>query len=70
MVTVTLKLTVDTGNTTLTLLVPNFKLQGSAQEFKTLAIKSTNRTSFLPITGALESYEVICLKGTADSVLF
>ena len=70
MITVTLKLTVDTGNTTLTVLVPNFKLQGSAQEFKTIAIKSINRTSFLPITGALESYEVICLQGTADSVLF
>ena len=70
MVTVTLKLTVDTGNTTLALFVPNFKLQGSAQEFNTIAIKSTNHTSFLPITGALESYEVICLQGTADSVLF
>jgi hypothetical protein len=70
MVTVTLKLTVDTGNITLTVLVPDIKPEGSAQEFKTLAIITTNRTSFLPIKGALQSYEVICLQGTADSVLF
>ena len=70
MVTVTLKLTVDTGNITLTVLVPYIKLEGSAQEFKTIAIRTTNRTSFLPIKGALQSYEVICLQGTADSVLF
>lgn len=70
LVTVTLKLTVDTGNTTLTLLVPDIKLQGSAQEFKTIAIITTKRTAFLPIKGALEYYEVIDLQGTADSVLF
>jgi hypothetical protein len=69
MVTVTLKLTVDTGNVTLTILVPDFKLEGSAQEFKTIAIRTTKRTSFLPIKGALDSYEVIRLQGTADSVI-
>lgn len=70
MVTVTLKLTVDTGNTTLTLLVPDFKLEGSAQQFKTIAIITTKRTAFLPIKGAPECYEVINFHGTADNVLF
>ncbi len=70
MVTVTLKLTVDAGNTTLTLLVPDFKLEGSGQQFRTIAIITTKRTAFLPIKGALECYEVLDLQGTADSVQF
>ena len=70
MVTVTLKLIIDAGSTALTILVPDFKLEGSAQEFNTIAIRTTERTSFLPIKGALDSYEVIRLQGTAESVLF
>jgi len=70
MVTVTLVRTIDTGSTELTLLVPNFKPESSAPEFKTIAIVTTERTSFLPVNGALDSYEVINLQGTADSVVF
>ena len=69
MVTVTLVRTIDAGSTELTLLVPNFKPEGSAQEFKTIAIITTERTSFLPVKGALDSYEVIHLQGTAENVI-
>ena len=70
MVTVTLVRTIDFGNTVLTLLVPDFKPEVSAQEFNTIAIRTTERIPFLPIKGALDSYEVIRLQGTAESVLF
>ena len=70
LVTVALRMTVDTGGTALTLLVPAINLGGSAQEFKTIAVVTTTRISIpFPVKGASQSYEVINLQGTADNVI-
>lgn len=73
MVTVTLESIPDFRVTTLTLLLPAINLDGSAKEFKTIAIRTTSKTTIVGprlVKGALQSYEVINLKGTADSVVF
>jgi hypothetical protein len=73
LVTVTLETVTDLRTVTLTLLVPAINLDGSAKEFKTIAIRTTNKTtigggSF--VKGVVQFYEVIDLKGTANSVVF
>jgi hypothetical protein len=73
MVTVTLQIVPDVHVITLTLLVPDVKLEGSARSFKTIAILTTNKKPFagVPlIKGALQTYEVIELQGTASFVVF
>jgi hypothetical protein len=72
-VTVTLKSVPDLHVITLTLLVPSINLNGSAQEFKTIAIRTTSKTTIAGeslIKGAVQSYEVIDLQGTANSVMY
>jgi hypothetical protein len=69
MVTVTLLRTIDVGGTDMTLLVPAINIVGSAQEFKTIAIRTNYAGPIHPITKVLQSYEVIDLQGTADSVV-
>jgi hypothetical protein len=73
MVTVTLESVPDLRVTTLTLLVPAINLDGSAREFKTIAIRTTSKTTIGGprfAKGVLQFYEVIDLKGTANSVVF
>ena len=73
MVTVTLETVPDLRVVTLTLLVPAINLDGSAREFKTIAIRTTSRTTIggpRLVKGAVQSFEVIDLKGTANSVVF
>lgn len=73
MVTVTLESIPDLRVTTLTLLLPAINLDGSAKEFKTIAIRTTGKTTIggpRLVKGAVQSYEVIELKGTASSVVF
>jgi len=73
MVTVTLESIPDFRVTTLTLLLPAINLDGSAREFKTIAIRTTSKTTIGGprfAKGVLQYYEVIDLKGTANSVKF
>lgn len=73
MVTVTLESIPDLRVTTLTLLVPKINLDSSTTEFKTIAIQTTSKTTIAGeklVKGAVESYEVINLKGTAKSIVF
>lgn len=73
MVTVTFESVPDLRVTTLTLLVPTINLDGSAREFKTIAIRTTSKTTIGGprfAKGVLQFYEVIDLKGTANSVAF
>lgn len=73
LVTVTIKKTVDTGNTTFTLLIPRVNL-GNNNEVKveTKGITTTNRFSVIPLfnQGQKQTYTTINLKGTAQSVAF
>jgi hypothetical protein len=73
MITVILESVPDLRVTTLTLLLPPINLDGSAREFKTIAIRTTSKTTIggsSLVKGAVQSYEVIDLKGTASSVVF
>jgi hypothetical protein len=73
MVTVTLRMTIDDGNTKLTLFVPAINLDGSPRNFNTIAIRTTSKNNIVGpsiIKGALQSYVVIYLKGTASHVKF
>lgn len=71
-VTVTLRLTVDVGSTTFTLLVPKVALELNEQlPLQTVGVTSIHRTPFAPIIhGQLDSYNVIKLHGTATSRVF
>lgn len=71
-VTVTLESIPDLRVTTLTLLVPAINLNSSAKEFKTIAIRTTSKTTIIGksvVKGSVKSYEVINLKGTASRVI-
>ena len=73
MATVTLESIPDFHVMTLTLLVPAINLDGSSREFKTIAIRTTEKNTIggpRLIKGAVQSYELIDLKGTASSVVF
>lgn len=72
-VTVTLESIPDFRVITLTLLVPTINLDSSEREFKTIAIRTTSKTTIAGdrfVKGAVQSHEVIRLKGTASSVVF
>ena len=71
-VTVTLEAVPDLRVVTLTLLVPEINLDGSPREFETIAIRTTHKTTIGGpglIKGAVQSYEVIDLNGTARCVV-
>ncbi len=71
-VTVTLESVPDLHVITLTLLVPEIKLNGSEREFNTIAIKTTTKTTIAGdrfVKGASQSHEVIKLKGTASCIM-
>src|SRR5262249_14357312 len=72
-VTVTLTQTPDRDSLTLSLLVPTVNLMGSDQPVNTIALLTTHRTgSGGPqlVKGAVQSYEVLMLQGTARHVDF
>jgi hypothetical protein len=72
MVTVTLDSVPDFHVVTLTMLVPAINLDGSERNFKTIAIRTTSKTTIAGeslVKGAVQSYEVIDIKGTANSVM-
>lgn len=73
LVTVTIKKTVDTGNTTFTLLIPRVNLGNNIEaKVATKGIITTNRFSVIPQfnQGQQQTYTTINLRGTAQSVAF
>jgi len=71
-VTVTLKLTVDAGSTTFTLVVPRVAVSPNQHVgIKTLGITALHRTPLVPLKHAqLDSYAVTALRGSASSTPF
>lgn len=73
LVTVTTRMTVDSGSTTFTLLVPTVNLGPSDQaSIHTEGITTIHRFSIVPAfnQGQTESYTVMPLTGTASLVVF
>jgi hypothetical protein len=73
LVTVTVETVPDVRTVTLTLLVPTINTTGAATFFRTRAILTTKRTSIggpQLVKGALQSYRVLALSGTAQVVAF
>lgn len=73
MVTVTLESVLDDHETTLTLLVPTINLdeENCPEQFESIAVRTIKRTPFGgegAVEGAVQSYEVIPLNGTANYV--
>jgi hypothetical protein len=73
LVTVTLRMTVDTGSTTFTLVVP--KVQGDVNQsiqIETIGITTIHRLSPIPAfnRGQREVYSVADLRGTAAAIPF
>jgi hypothetical protein len=73
LVSVTIALTVDSGSTEFSFLIPQIEVagQGTQQAFETVGIKTVHKVSLGPQPpGVREKYEVHYLKGTAESVQF
>jgi hypothetical protein len=71
LVSVTIVKTIDTGSTSLTLLLPHVNLAGSTQQpIHTVAIIARHLFGVLPRTGAQELYKVEHLSGMARLVEF
>jgi hypothetical protein len=73
LVSVTIHMTVDTGSTTFTLLVPSVKLKGSSPaQIHTMGITTVHKFSVVPAfnLGQTELYTTTQLSGTAKSVAF
>ena len=74
LVTVTLRLTVDSGSTSFTLLVPNVNLSGPGVpvQITTEGITTVHRFSIAPslLRGQLELYTFTTLRGTAEFMPF
>jgi len=71
-VTVTLESVPDYQDIKLTLLVPVININGPATDFKTIAIRTTSKTTIIGenlVKGAVQSYEVIELQGTANKII-
>lgn len=74
LVSVTLILTIDTGSTTFTVLLPHVNLPdhlGAAAAIRTEGITTVHKFSIVPVfnLGQLEVYTVTPLHGTASSVI-
>jgi hypothetical protein len=73
LVTVTLRMTVDTGSTTFTLVVPNVEVEvNQSIQVETLGITTIHRLSPIPAfnRGQRETYSVTNLRGTASAIPF
>ena len=73
LVSVTLRMTVDVGSTTLSVLIPRMRISTTgAYAVHTECITTVHNTSFAPQTlqGQLDHYTVTSLRGTAQAVAF
>ena len=72
LVSVTTHLTIDTGSTSLSVLIPAITLTGAADQkkFTTEAIVTSHSgPNSVPVTGVHESYQFIPMKGNASFVM-
>ncbi len=71
LVSVTIRLTVDTGGTTFSLLLPRVNIPGEQSvPLQTDGITTLHRFSILPLSGQLDFYTVTRLHGSAARVFF
>ncbi|QBR71375.1 hypothetical protein CU048_08875 [Beijerinckiaceae bacterium] len=72
LVSVTINLTVDSGSTTFTLVVPSVNLRGTESvQIETVGITTLHKTSIIgPPNGQTDFYTVQALRGTAAKVAF
>lgn len=73
LVTISVRKTVDTGSTTLTVLLPRVVLDATnATPVHTYAIRTVHRFSVIPAfnTGQRDLYEILPLTGHASAVMF
>ena len=71
LVSVTIRLTVDTGGTTFSLLLPRVNIPGEQSvPVETVGITTLHRFSVLPINGQRDFYTVTRLQGSASRVFF
>ena len=68
---VTIRMTVDTGGNHFSVLLPRVNIPGEQSvPIQTLGVTTLHRFSIVPITGQLDFYTVTRLKGTAARVFF
>lgn len=71
LVSVTIRMTVDTGGTTFSLMLPRVNIPGEQSvPIQTDGITTLHRFSILPISGQLDFYTVTRLHGSAARVFF
>lgn len=71
LVSVTIRMTVDTGGTTFSLLLPRVNIPGEQSvPIQTDGITTLHRFSILPLSGQLDFYTVTRLHGSAARVFF
>ncbi len=71
LVSVTIRMTVDTGGTTFSLLLPRVNIPGEQTvPVETVGITTLHRFSVLPINGQRDFYTVTRLQGSASRVFF
>lgn len=72
LVTVTLETVPDSNTWTLTLPIPEFRLDGNESQCSTVAIVTTHLGSIAPptLTGQLQTFQALRLSGTASRVVF
>ncbi|ABB75637.1 hypothetical protein SAMN05216403_1311 [Nitrosospira multiformis ATCC 25196] len=71
LVSVTIRMTVDTGGTTFSLLLPRIHIPGEQTvPVQTIGITTLHRFSVLPISGQRDFYTVTRLHGSAGRVFF
>lgn len=71
LVSVTIRMTVDTGGSTFSLLLPRVNIPGEQSvPVQTVGITTLHRFSILPINGQLDFYTVTRLHGSAARVFF
>ena len=68
LVTVTTRMTVDTGSTSFSVLIPAvLSPDGQSQTFETVGISTVHKTGpMIPSPGARETYEISKMRGTAQ----
>lgn len=70
-VSVTTRLTIDSGGTTFSLLVPRILVgPGQSASIHTIGISTLHRFSILPMPSQQDSYSTVKLKGHAERVEF
>jgi hypothetical protein len=73
LVSVTLRMTVDTGSTSLSVFIPRMRIeQGTVASVHTDCVTTVHRFSIIPAfsLGQLDTYSIVPLHGTAQFVLF